>query len=144
VVLVPALALVVGVVLGGVVVGVAPGGVDPQDPSVGEDTGQPTETTSDGPATALIVPDSCLEAAETVQQATGVIRDGLGAIREFRADEIIDLLDQLENLDTQAREQAGTCTGTTVTDAPLEVESPSPSPSTSPSVSPTPAAPSAS
>lgn len=123
VVAVPAAAFLVGLGLGALVVGVA-----------GDDEGSAAEATespsaSPGPATAVVVPDSCLEAAETVEEATGLIREGVGAIRSFEPDELIDLLDQLEDLDNLAREQAATCTASTVTDAPLPDASATPSPS---------------
>lgn len=105
---IPALTLLVGLVLGGLIVGVtdvgsAPGSKpttistpSPADPSASEDV-------------AVVVPQECLEAAETVQEATELIRDGASAIREFRPDELITLLDELEDLDAVAREQATAC-----------------------------------
>jgi hypothetical protein len=105
---VPALTLLVGLVLGGVIVGVAGDGSQPPD-----DNGTASSPTSVGQSpsgdVAVVVPQECLEAAETVQQATELIRDGVGAIRDFRPDELITLLDELEDLDAQAREQAATC-----------------------------------
>ena len=120
VVLMPALTLVVGLVLGGVVVGVAQDDGDTTSDRVGSESASPTASASNEPGTAVIAPDSCLEAAETVRQATELIRGGIESIREFRAEEIIDLLNELETLDNRAREQASTCSGTTVTDAPLD------------------------
>lgn len=131
VVVMPAVALVVGLVLGGLVVSVAQEDAETADRAASPSP-SPTASSSEGSGTAVIAPDSCLAAAETVRQATEVIRAGVESIREFRAEEIIDLLNQLETLDSRAREQAATCSGTTVTDAPLETESPaSPSASTS-------------
>jgi len=55
---------------------------------------------------------------ETVQEATALIRDGASAIREFRPDELITLLDDLEDLDAVAREQATACEEVDVSRAP--------------------------
>lgn len=143
-VLVPTLALLVGLVLGGVVVGVAQDGDGgaADDASTSEDAGSPSESPSvDEPGTAVVIPDSCLDAAESVEEATRLIRDGISAIREFRADEILDLLDNLEDIDNLARDQVSTCTGTTITDAPLDdaplddETTPEPAPSSDPAPS---------
>lgn len=119
---VPAAALLVGLLLGGLVVGVAldrpptgagggspvpegaPGATGSADPSASPDT--------------VAVPLECLEAAESVQEATSLIRDGATAIREFRPQELLDLLDELEDLDQQAREQAAACQDIELTASP--------------------------
>jgi hypothetical protein len=109
-VLAPAVALVVGLLIGGVVVGVA--GDDeaptttpaPTSPTVDDPPGSPT----DG-GTTIVVPDACLEAVNTVEDATQLTRDGAAAIRDFEPAELTALLTELEELDQQAREQAQAC-----------------------------------
>ena len=132
---VPAIAFLLGAVLGGLVIGVG-GGSSDDDGTAGGDPSAAAPT-STGPSTAVVVPDSCLEAADSVRRATELIREGVGAIQEFRVDPILDLLDQLEDLDGLAREQASSCTGTRVTDAGEPAESPT-EPTQSPSSTPTP------
>jgi len=134
---VPAVTFVLGALLGGLVIGV---GQDSSD-APGSDGSTPgAAPTSSGPSTAVVVPDSCLEAAETVRRATEVLREGVGAIQDFRVQPILDLLDDLEDLDREARAQASTCTGTRVTDAGEPTASPSdgasPTPSPIPSATP--------
>ncbi len=68
----------------------------PEDPSPSQDG-------------AFVLPQECLESAETVQEATALIHGGASAIREFRPDELISLFDELEDLDAVAREQATAC-----------------------------------
>lgn len=126
VVALPAITFLVGLILGGFVIGVAGNGDGVG--SSGDQAGE-TPSSSPGPATAVVVPDACLEAARTVQQAVALIRGGVGAIRSFEADKILELLNQLEDLDTLAREQADTCSASTVTDAPLPGEDTEPAPS---------------
>lgn len=125
VVVAPAIALLVGLVLGGLVVGVASNDSDSDD--VDDAVPTPTASTS-APGTAVVVPDACLQSAETVAEATNLIRNGVGAIRDFRPEEILDLLNELEDLDAQAREQAAMCADVEITDAPLP-SSPSSAPS---------------
>lgn len=110
---VPAVALLVGLVLGGLVVGVGSGGssADPEDRETV--TVSPSANSSDD--TAVIVPRECIQAAETVQEATRRIRDELSAIRNFQASRIVDLLNELEDLTNQADEQARTCSDISVT-----------------------------
>jgi hypothetical protein len=102
---VPAITLLVGLVLGGLVVGVTVDG-EPESRTTSTPTPVDPSPTED---VAVVVPQECLEAAETVQEATALIRDGASAIREFRPDELITLLDDLEDLDAVAREQATAC-----------------------------------
>lgn len=82
---VPALTLLVGLVLGGLVVGVT---VDGEPESRTASTPAPVDP-SPTEDVAVVVPQECLEAAQTVQEATALIRDGASAIREFRPDELI-------------------------------------------------------
>lgn len=108
-VLVPAVALLIGLGLGGLVVSVA-GRSDTQAP--------PTPTPSPAqPAPSdvtVVVPHECLDAVDTAEQATQRIREGVSAIRDFKPDQVVTLLNDLEDLDTLAREQAKVCQQTDV------------------------------
>ncbi len=140
----PAVMLLVGVLIGVLVAGVGGGAGDGDEPAAGPSAG----VTSTGPATAVVVPDSCLESAQTVREATDAIRGGVEAVRNFEPDKILALLDRLEDLDKQARAQAETCTGTEITDAgtptPTDAATPTAAPPTegqdseAPTASPTP------
>ena len=118
----PAAALVVGVLLGVVLTSV---GGD----SGGDADGSPTTSASDSssPGTgdvAVVVPSECGDAAETVREATNLIRENVSAIREFRTKDIVDFLNELEDLDQQARDQADACSK-------VDVSTVSPSPTSS-------------
>jgi hypothetical protein len=109
-VLAPAGMLLVGLLIGGVVVGVAGGdtpSAGPQpthSPSVGEVTESPVSG-----ATTVVVPNECLAAVDTVTDATEVIREGAGAIRDFQPKQLRSLLRKLEDLDQRARQQTQAC-----------------------------------
>lgn len=108
-VLAPAIALVVGLLLGGLLVWAGqddPSKVTAPDP---DPTSSPTPSATAGEDTAVVVPSECLEAADTVEEATEVFRDLAGALRDFRADELRQLLTRLETLEAQARSQADAC-----------------------------------
>lgn len=112
-ILVPAAALLVGLVIGGAVVGVAVGGDDddaastspqPTPSSSGQDAADPSAA-----ATVVVVPDECLDAVSTVEEVTRVLREGASAVSDFRTDELRSLLRELEALDLQARDQVDAC-----------------------------------
>ena len=120
-VLIPAMALLIGLLIGGVVVGVADGGDDATStaPQPTESaTGSATAGPSEGAATTLVVPDECLAAADTVEEVTGLVRQGAAAIRDLRAAELRSVLRELETLDLRAREQARACRESRVEESP--------------------------
>lgn len=121
-VVLPALALVIGLVLGGLIVGVALDGSptdegpssDPtstDSPSPDPDGSTPTDDSGGdaGGDVEIVVPQECLDAADTVERATQVMRDGVGAIEDFDRQPLLDALNRLEDLEAQARAQADRC-----------------------------------
>ena len=108
---VPAIALLLGMVLGGLVVGVAQNGLTgSSEPAATPSSTNPSPTEE----VTVVVPQECLEAANTVRDATQLLSEGVDAVRDFRPDDLLDLLDRLEALDTLAREQADSCSQTNV------------------------------
>lgn len=110
-VLAPAGALLVGLVLGGVLVGVMNDSDEPAaDASPGASpTPGGTDVSPTPGATTIVVPDECLEAAESVEQALALVERGAAAIRDFEPDQLRTLLRDLEELDGEARAQADAC-----------------------------------
>lgn len=110
-VLAPAIALVIGLVIGGLVVWA--GQDDDSDVAAsGDASPKPTPSASAAagePATSIVVPQECLQAADTVEESTEVFRDLVGAFGDFRGEELRDLLTRLEILVAQARSQADAC-----------------------------------
>lgn len=111
VVVAPAVALVVGLVVGGLVVGAGNGGASPS--ATRTVTVSPSANPSED--TAVVVPKECVQAADTVQEALALLRDNISAIQEFRANAIIDLLNELEDLSNKANTEARTCSDITIT-----------------------------
>ena len=111
----PAIALVVGLVIGGLVVWAGQGGSSNEAaPSTTPSPTPSASATAPGNAT-VVVPRECLAAADTVQEATDVFRDLVSAFRDFRAEELRNLLDRLETLQKQARSEADACRDVEVT-----------------------------
>lgn len=110
-VLAPAVALVVGLLIGGVVVAVANNGdasSAQEGPAGTPSADEATESASSAPTT-VVVPAECLAAVDTVDQLTRLTREAVGAVRDFRPAELRGLLTDLEKLDGQARRQAKAC-----------------------------------
>ncbi len=108
----PAAALLLGLVLGGVLVGVVVDGDDERslgtDPSASPTPGGDSGSPSAG-ATVIVVPDECLAAADSVDQAVELARQGADAVRQFEPEQLRELLRELEELDLRARAQAEAC-----------------------------------
>lgn len=103
---IPAVAFVIGLLIGGLVIGAGTGGDD--EPTASE-TVTPGPSTDESSDTTVVVPHDCVQAAESVREATQLIRDNLSAIQDFRAQKIIDMLNELEDLSAQANDQAKSC-----------------------------------
>lgn len=116
----PVVTLLIGVLLGGVIAGVAVDRYSTDEPAPapteGETGAGDDETTSED--LQVVVPKECLDAAATVEEATDVLREGVGAVRDFERQPLLDVLNRLEDLEVQAREQAERCTEVDVGETP--------------------------
>lgn len=129
----PALTFLLGAVLGGVVIGVGLGVGDSSgsDPEGAGAAAAPTTTASSD--TTVVVPAACSEVAATVTRVLELVRQGVGAVRDFQPTVLTDVLDQLETLDPQLRAAAEQCSAVQVNPG-----EPTGSPAVSPSGSPSP------
>jgi hypothetical protein len=109
---VPAGALVLGVLIGALVAGAG----DEND-ATPEATATVTASTSVGPpdGNAIVIPRECLDAAESVQEATALLRDNVSAIQNFETDQILEVLNRLEDLTNEADERARQCSEAEIT-----------------------------
>lgn len=91
----------------------------------------PTRTADDGD-TVIVVPAACEDAADNLETATRLLDDVAGSIRDFRPNELVELLNELEELDQAIRAQASECSSDasvteepsgTITGEPEETES---------------------
>lgn len=108
--LLPAATFVVGLALGGVLTWV---GSD-TGPLPSDDASAPTPTPtsqSSTPDASSSPASACLDAADAVEDAVGLIRRGAAATRDFQPKELVDILNQLETLDPQLRALAARCSG---------------------------------
>lgn len=110
-VLLPAATFVVGLVLGWAVVAVGEqddvGGALLGDPSPSASP-EPSEEPGEGDL-VMLIPGECREAAENLQEATRVLRDSLGSVRDFDPDVLVDNLNRLEQLDDETRPLIDRC-----------------------------------
>ncbi len=119
----PAIALVLGLVLGGVVVGLAMSGDSGSGTDAADDQASVAPQPTALPSDTLVIPTACADAAESVREAASLLDDGVTAIRNFQRKKIVDLLNQLEDLSRQSQDQADTCSGSAVTTAPAAPDS---------------------
>ncbi len=137
--LLPALTFLVGIVLGAVVVIAGQPGA-----TVGEVTGEPSPSpsaSSDPDAvgdTVVTLPAACEDAAENVTEATRLIDESATAVRDFRPDELVGLLNQLEDLDAETRELAAECRRVQVSESalPEQTDGPTDAPTDGPTDGP--------
>lgn len=118
----PVVTLVVGLILGSVIAGLAVDQSSDDDPGATPTTPGDTATGPDGATPTgdvnVVVPKECLEAADTVEEATNVLREGMGSLRDFERQPLLDMLNRLEDLEAQARKQAEQCSEVDVTRSP--------------------------
>lgn len=120
--LLPALTFVFGLGLGLVVMtaGVDQDGAEPDAAPTPTDTASPTPGAGD---TVVTVPGACEEAAATLSEATRLLDDVAGSVRDFRPEELVDLLNRLEELDAETRRLAAECSKVSVTESAAPSES---------------------
>lgn len=123
--LLPVLTFLVGLGLG-LVVMAATGGSDPSAP---EAEPSPTPTATSDPAdddTVVVVPAACEAAAENISEATRLLDDVAGSVRDFEPQELVDLLNRLEDLDRETRSLARDCSEVSVDEGASPSETPDP------------------
>lgn len=136
--LLPAATFLVGLTLGGVLVAVGAGGGGSEGDASGEPTSSPSPTAGGSLApgdTVVTVPLACEESAENLREATGLLRDSLGSVRDFDPDRLVEILNRLEEIDEDTRPLLDECS-VDVSRSPSATETPSESPAESPAESP--------
>jgi|SRR5680860_1024362 len=128
--LIPAATFLVGLLIGGLVIGVGMSGS-----GSGSAAGDGGSSSGASPGTAasatpgetvVTVPAACQQAADNLREATRLLRNTVGNVRNFKPDEIIDSLNRLENLDSETRPLLQECSQVAVTTGATPVPSSSP------------------
>ncbi len=132
-VLLPALAFVAGLLLGGAVIGATLSGNDANTPEAGG--ASPSPTASVQPDVVVTVPGPCVQAADKADEAYALLERGVRAARDLDARGLADLVEQVqqqrpevERLVTECRTAAGEVITEPATPAPAPLPSPLPSP----------------
>lgn len=124
-VLIPALTFLAGLALGWAVVAVSQSD-DPDDSP--EASAEASESPTSAPAEGDIVvtvPAACEQSAANLREATSLLRESVGQVRDFNPDQIVDTLNRLEEIDEETRPLIDECEGVSVTQSPSESPSPS-------------------
>lgn len=117
--LLPVATFLIGVLLGGLIIGVGfdsdSDGADEAGSSASE---EPSDVEPSAPDTTVTVPAACRKAAEQVDKAVGLLRDGAAAVRDFQPEKLTEILNELEDVDRRLRELSPQCTGVPTSDTP--------------------------
>lgn len=116
--IVPALTFLAGLVLGGVLIGVAGTGSD-DVPGLGPDDGEETAEAGESPSPesateptqdrTVTVPASCLEVAQLSQEAIDLTREAAEAVGSLDARRLQEIVDELQALEPEINELAARC-----------------------------------
>jgi hypothetical protein len=119
-VILPAATFIVGVLLGGGLVWLAlDGGSADGDGSTAPEPAPSTSTPAPSvPSDAIVVPGACTRAARGAGTTVSLLRDALTAITDLDAARLEDVLDELEVVDQQIREDLAECRRLATSDAP--------------------------
>lgn len=123
--LIPAGTFLVGLLIGALVVLATRTGT----PSAEQPSTSPSATTASPGQSVVTVPAACQQAADNIQQATGLLRDSVSSVKDFEPKKLVKLLNQLEDLDQATRPLARECSQVQVSVAPTPTGSPSDAPS---------------
>ena len=108
--LLPALAFVGGLLIGGGVILAADLGSSDQPASTGTAPGAtPGGTDSGSAATTITVPAACADGLDRADAATRAAKDGLGGIGRLDPSEVRRALERLQTLEPQIRDLAARC-----------------------------------
>ncbi len=121
--LVPALTFLVGLVLGGALIYATSGGdaSDPPDADSAEASDAPSS--GSGGDTVVTLPAACEEASAGVSEAYALLREALGQVRDFRADDLAETLGELQDVDEATRPLVEECSEVSVSVSPTPTES---------------------
>lgn len=113
--LIPTVTFLVGLALGGVLVYANVGGG--ADSNVAEQSVTDTAAADDASA-VVTVPAACDKAAAKVREAYGLLRTAVDQVRDFQADALVGTLNELEDVDGEARVLVTECSDVEVENAP--------------------------
>ncbi|MDO5501391.1 MAG: hypothetical protein Q4F67_17115 [Propionibacteriaceae bacterium] len=127
--LMPLATFLLGAVLGGGIIWFATGGVSGESPLAGEpeETPVPTQTVTASPD-GVVIPGSCLRAAEEAQQVTDVAAEGLTAARDLDAIALSRVVREFASAQDRVAQMAEDCRQ--AAEAPGATTAPAPEPTT--------------
>lgn len=109
VVLLPALAFVVGLVLGGLLIGVTMPGAGSGDDALPTPTPTSPDPQASSTGLTVTVPGSCVDAADLSQDVLDLADRATSAIQELDAGELQMLIADMEDLSQAVRDAADQC-----------------------------------
>jgi hypothetical protein len=115
-VVLPTVTFLVGLLLGGVLVWVSGLGNGDDESAANGDAGSeqpdtPADTATDGqsPDRTVVIPGSCVEAAQRAQEVLDLVQQFAAAARDLDARQLQTLVDRMQDLDPLVRDAATSC-----------------------------------
>lgn len=115
--IVPTVTFLAGLVLGGVLVGVSNLGRDDDAPAAAAAGPTPSPGASGSQDVTVVVPRSCVEAAERSEQVLALTREAAEALSELDARRLADVVDEMRGLQAVVGDAAASCRDAAVTNA---------------------------
>lgn len=110
-VLLPAATFLVGLALGAAMIWIAQ--PDEDGPEAGTDQPSPGATVSASPESSgtggIVIPEACLRAADAAEELVAIGREAVRALAELDAVRLQEVVDDIERLDRQVREDVADC-----------------------------------
>ena len=139
--LLPLIAFVVGLVLGGLVIATVRPTVSASPPESGASTQPGTQDNGSGPtgtgppaAASIAIPEQCLKLSDDATVLDDLVQRAAAAARDLNASELSDVVREIDAAQRTTREHAAACremqgsvSGGTATTQPMTDASPSPS-----------------
>lgn len=127
----PAVTFLLGGLVGALFVGLGDVGGESAHERAGPRSATTDAAAPTGAGSTVVIPAACSQAAEAVSQAVDLLREGAGAVRDFRPKTLIEVLDELEVLDPRLQRLASQCAAVDVspgapTATGLTIEPPTP------------------
>lgn len=109
--LLPAATFLAGLALGAVMVWLAQPGESETETGTGEPSPEATLSPSPSPSETggIVIPDSCLRAADAAEELVSIGREAVGALGDLDAVRLQELVADIEELDARVRDDVADC-----------------------------------
>ncbi len=116
--LLPAVTFLVGIALGGAMIYATNGGDGSESPDADSSATSSEPAPGEPGDTLVTLPAACEQASAGVSEAYRLLRQALGQVRDFQADELAATLEELQTVDEETRPLVDECSEVSVSVSP--------------------------